>query len=137
MSERQDDEQVDGLIRRFFAFFDNRSGRVPELAEMTGLFAAKAIVARYRDGACELQTPLEFAQPRVALLGSRELVEFHEWEESSSTRVVNGIATRTSRYAKSGTLDGAPYAGGGTKFFQLARFGSEWKIVALTWTDDA
>lgn len=70
------------------------------------------------------------------MLKSGGLAEFHEWEETASTRIVDGIANRISRYAKSGLLDGAPYAGAGTKFFQLARFAAEWKIVALAWMDD-
>ena len=79
---------------------------------------------------------MEFAEPRVALLGSGALTDFHEWEESSSTQVAGSVAARSSRYAKAGLHNGAAYAGTGTKFFQLARFGPDWRIVALTWIDD-
>ena len=56
-------------------------------------------------------SPSEFAQPRIALLGSGELVEFHEWEETSSTQIVGQLATRTSRYAKAGLNLGLEDAG--------------------------
>jgi hypothetical protein len=136
MSDSPEAQRIEALIRAFFAAFDNRGGRVPGLEEITGLFAVGAVIARHHEGTCEVQTPLEFARPRIALLTSGELTEFHEWEETASTRIVGGIAARTSRYAKSGRQKDAPYSGRGTKFFQLARFGSEWRIVALAWTDD-
>ena len=134
----QDDrDSIDKLIVEFFAAFDNRGGRIPQQSEMTRLFADKAVVAKHQVGTCELYSPTEFAVPRVALLGSGALVEFHEWEESSSTELAGAIAARTSRYAKSGLCNGAPYDGTGTKFFQLAKFPNGWRIVALSWIDDA
>ena len=63
-------------------------------------------------------------------------LDFHEWEETSSTQIVGELATRTSRYAKTGIHLGADFAGSGTKFFQLAKFASGWRIVALSWIDD-
>ena len=132
-----DREQIDKLVFEFFAAFDNRGGRIPKQADMTCLFADKAIVTKHHGGTCEFYSPTEFAAPRVALLGSGALVDFHEWEESSSTELAGEIAARTSRYAKSGLYKGAPYSGTGTKFFQLARFLDCWRIVALSWIDDA
>jgi len=44
---------------------------------------------------------------------------------------------RTSRYAKSGVRNGDSFTGTGTKFFQIARMAGGWKIVALSWIDDA
>ncbi|HEV7122081.1 MAG TPA: hypothetical protein VGN24_01480 [Rhodanobacter sp.] len=134
----QDDrDQVDQLIVDFFAAFDNRGGRMPPQAEMVRLFADKAIVARHQGGTCTLYSPPEFAAPRVALLNGGALVDFHEWEETSSTEFAGAIAARTSRYAKTGLFNGAPYGGKGTKFFQLAKFLTGWRIVALSWIDDA
>ena len=137
MRESNSRAEVDALISRFFGAFDNRARRQPNLAELVSFFSAKAIAAKHFEGQCELYSPEEFAAPRVAVLTSGELIEFHEWEESNTTEVVGSVATRTSRYAKSGTYNGKPYSGAGTKFFQLAKFQSSWQIVALSWIDDA
>ena len=136
MNDLRDQENIDALIQRFFAAFDNRDGRVPRQELITELFAERAIIATHHDGQCDLYSPSEFAQPRIALLRSGDLLEFHEWEETSSTHIVGELATRTSRYAKAGLHLGAEYAGRGSKFFQLAKFASDWRIVALSWIDD-
>ena len=137
MHTSDDHVEVAALISRLFGAFDNRAGRKPELAELVSLFSHKAIVARHFGGQCELYTPEEFAAPRIALLTGGELAEFHEWEETQTTEVVGSLATRTSRYAKSGIYNGEPYEGTGIKFFQLARVPAGWQIVALSWIDDA
>ena len=136
MSDLREEQAIEGLIQRFFAAFDNRNGQIPQHDLVTELFAKRAIIATHHDGRCDLYSPSEFAQPRIALLGSGELVEFHEWEETSSTQIVGELATRTSRYAKAGVHLGADFAGSGTKFFQLAKFAAGWRIVALSWIDD-
>jgi hypothetical protein len=136
MNDLREQEDIEALIQRFFAAFDNRNGRVPRQELITELFAERAIIATHRDGQCDLYSPGEFAQPRVDMLRSGDLLEFHEWEETSSTQIVGELATRTSRYAKAGLHLGAEYAGSGTKFFQLAKFASGWRIVALSWIDD-
>lgn len=136
MNDPRELEAIEALIQRFFAAFDNRNGQVPRTELITELFAEKAIIATCRDGRCDLYSPGEFAQPRIALLGSGALLEFHEWEETSATEIVGALATRTSRYAKAGLHLGADYTGRGTKFFQLAKFAAGWRIVALSWIDD-
>lgn len=136
MNNPREQEDIEALIQRFFAVFDNRNGQMPRQDLVTELFAVRAIIATHHDGHCDLYSPSEFAQPRIALLGSSELVGFHEWEETSSTEIVGELATRTSRYAKAGLHLGADYTGRGTKFFQLAKFSSGWRIVALSWIDD-
>ncbi len=137
MQESNSRAEVDALVGRFFSAFDNRGKSQPNLAQLVSLFSTKAIVAKHFEGQCELYSPEEFAAPRVALLTNSELIDFHEWEESNTTEVVGSLAIRTSRYAKSGTYNGKPYSGTGTKFFQLAKFHSTWQIVALSWIDDA
>ena len=132
-----DQQSIDALIGGFFAAFDNRNGNLADESALLGLFTEKAVVAKHADGGCELWSPEDFARPRVALLRGGELVDFHEWEESSTTQIVADIAMRLSRYSKSGRLRGADYGGRGTKFFQLAKIRGEWRIVSLVWTDDA
>jgi hypothetical protein len=137
MQDSNDQARVDRLIADFFAEFDNREGRVPALEKMLELFAAKAIVARHQyGGPIELATPEEFAAPRIALLKSADLVGFHEWETSAQTQILGSLAVRNTRYAKEGIHHRNPYSGAGTKYFQLAKLGSAWKIVALSWIDD-
>ena len=64
-------------------------------------------------------------------------MQFHEWEEVSSTQIVGDIAARSSRYAKYGMQNGQEFRGSGTKFFQLAKFMENWRIVSLVWTDES
>lgn len=136
MNDLQSLQDIDALVHRFFDAFDNRGGRTPAIETITDLFADKAVIATHAAGHCELSTPGEFAAPRVGLLVDGDLVDFHEWEASASTQIVGGIASRVSRYAKSGVLRGDAYAGAGTKFFQIAAVATGWRIVALSWIDD-
>jgi hypothetical protein len=128
---------IDELITAFFAAFDNRDGRVPDLGTLLGLFADKAVVARASGADIELLTALEFARPRIELLRGGRLVDFHEAETRGTTNAFGAIATHTSRYRKAGLLDGKPYAGEGTKTFQLVALESGWRILSLAWIDDA
>lgn len=137
MQDPQSQSEIDTLIAAFFAAFDNRDGRVPKEDEVTRSFSEMAAITVHRDDRSEVLSPIEFAEPRISLLTSGVLVDFHEWEDSSSTEIVRAIAVRRSRYSKNGTHNGAPYSGSGTKFFQLARFSDGWRIVALSWIDDA
>jgi hypothetical protein len=128
--------KIDELVADFYSAFDNRDGATPQLDRLTNCFANKAtIVCRSAAGAL-VHTVDEFALPRIALLSHGELLDFHEWETSSTTQVFDGIATRTSRYSKAGMLNGADYAGSGTKCFQLVDLGSVWRIASLAWVDD-
>ena len=127
---------IDDVIARFFAAFDNRNGRIPGIECFESLFAATSVVASHSDPLAVICTAEEFARPRIDLLSSGRLVDFHEWETEAENQVIGSLAVRRSRYAKSGRLDGQPYAGTGTKFFQLARMEDKWRIVALSWADD-
>ncbi|MBS0380770.1 MAG: DUF4440 domain-containing protein [Proteobacteria bacterium] len=127
---------IDTLIQRFFSVFDNRGDTKPRVADLLDCFTAKATIVRQDRGATELYTVLEFAAPRIKLLTEGTLVQFHEWEESSSTQVFGGIAARVSRYGKAGILNGNDYSGSGTKCFQLVDAGTGWRISSLAWVDD-
>jgi hypothetical protein len=127
--------EIDALIARFFRAFDNRA-RAPAIDDVTDCFADKAVIARHDGNGTELYTPREFAAPRIALLLGGSLRDFCETEAESTTRIVGGIATRTSRYVKSGLLDGGPYQGAGTKLFHLVRLERGWRISSLAWEDD-
>jgi hypothetical protein len=128
---------IDELIGAFFAAFDNRDDRVPTIDVFNSLFAQAAVVASHGASAVSIRTVKEFAQPRIALLTSGRMLSFSEWETDAQTTVLGSLAVRRSRYSKSGQLDGLPYGGVGTKFFQLALVAEGWRIVALSWLDDS
>ena len=136
MTQSYAQEEIDKLIAAFFSAFDNRTGSEPRLTAVLGCFADKAVIARSVGPAIQIYTAMEFATPRIELLTSGTLVDFHETETSSSTNILGSLATRTSRYRKAGLLDGAPCAGVGTKFFQLVALDSGWRILSLAWIDD-
>jgi hypothetical protein len=127
---------VSAVVGRFFSFFDNRSGRIPHQREFEGLFLPGASIVTHIGNAPSLSSPADFVHPRVQLLNSGRLTDFHEWETDSHTEVVGTLATRRSRYAKEGLLDGVSYSGQGTKHFHLARIDRIWLIVAASWIDD-
>ena len=137
MTASDDREQIDDIVARFFHAFDNRNGRAPTLEELTILFVPGAIILRDTGTGCEHCTVLEFAEPRVRLLASGELVDFHEWETESSTQIAGRVATRTSAYAKQGMRNGQPYRGSGRKSFHLGKVEAGWRISAVAWSDDA
>lgn len=128
--------EIDSLVANFFSAFDNRDGAIPSLADLSNCFTDKATIVRNSGSSVELYTVSEFAIPRIDLLTQGALLHFHEWEISSTTQIFDGIAVRTSRYGKSGLLDGKDYTGSGTKCFLFVDAGAGWRIASLAWTDD-
>lgn len=136
MDEARARQDIDTLITTFFSAFDNRRAP-PALGTLLACFADKAVITRGAGASAEVYTVSEFAAPRMELLTQGVLTDFHEAETSATTHVFGAIATRTSRYEKSGHLRGQPYTGAGTKCFQLVALEGGWRIAALAWTDDA
>ena len=128
--------EIDALVANFFSAFDNRDGATPRVADLINCFTDKATIVRRSDSGAELYTVREFAIPRIKLLTQGALLHFHEREISSTTQIFDGIAIRTSRYSKSGLLDGNDYTGSGTKCFQFVDLGTGWRIASLAWVDD-
>jgi len=110
-------KDIDALVVNFFSAFDNRDGATPRLDDLINCFTDKATIVRRSNSRTELYTVREFAIPRIELLTQGALLHFHEREISSTTQIFDGIAIRTSRYSKSGVLDGNDYTGSGTKCF--------------------
>lgn len=133
-----DRAQVDALARRFLAAFGNRDDAIPTLAALPHYFTLDATI-RVADalGTVTSTDVHGFIAPRAELLLRGRLRDFEEHETDSRTDIAGALAQRWLRYAKSGTLDGAPYAGSGTKMMQLVRTSSGWKIAALQWVDDS
>jgi hypothetical protein len=130
------EEKIDQLISNFFSAFDNVNNKIPKPGAIIDCFAERSIITHYANGQCAIYSVLDFTEPRIELLTNGSLLNFHEWEENSTTKIFDGIATRISHYKKSGHLNGANYEGSGTKCFQLANTQAGWRIVALSWTDD-
>ena len=133
-----DRAQIDALTGRFLRAFTNRDGAVPTLPALPHYFMLDATV-RVADALGTVTTTglHGFIAPRADLLASGRLADFEEHETDSRTEIQGAIAQRWLRYAKRGTLDGAAFAGGGTKSLQFVRTARDWKIASLVWTDDA
>jgi len=132
-----DQAQIDALTRRFLAAFTNRGGIIPTLPALPHYFMADAAVRMVDALGTVATTGLHgFIAPRAELLARGRLVDFEEHETKSRTEIRGAIAQRWLRYAKSGTLDGRSFEGGGTKALQFVRTGRDWKIASLMWTDD-
>jgi hypothetical protein len=127
--------QIDTLIEQFFSAFDNRGGNRPGIADLDCLFTQKAVIVHSQEEGVVISSLQEFAQPRIELLNSGKLIDFHEWETTSETKIFDSLATRVSTYEKNGLLNGDPYSGGGTKLFNLVIIDSEWRIASLSWLD--
>ena len=129
--------EIDAVVARFYAAFDNRGGRPVEVVALSALFAPGAAITRVTSQGVDTWDVEGFIAPRAALLGEGEaLSEFHEREVAADTTVFENIAGRRSAYRKDGRLDGAPYAGAGRKLIQLCRIGGAWRIASVLWEDD-
>jgi hypothetical protein len=134
---QHDTAEIDAVVARFYAAFDNRGGRAPASDELRELFAPGASITRVSGEGADTWDVDAFIAPRAAMLSDGSLSDFHEWETEAETTVLDNIASRRSRYAKDGRLGGAPYAGAGRKFIQLCRVDGRWRIAAVLWEDDA
>ena len=83
MNDLREQENIEALIQRFFAAFDNRNGRISRQDLMTELFAERAIIATHHDGHCDLYTPSEFGHNPVLLYLGAE-----NWLNSTSGKNV-------------------------------------------------
>lgn len=108
-----DQQAIDGVIGAFFAAFDNRGGRAPDIEGLRALFLPGAVIVKRTGEAAEAMDVEAFIAPRAALLTGDRLTDFHEWETEARTAIAGGLATRWSPYAKSGHLNGAPTNGTG------------------------
>ncbi len=135
MSDDRELQAIDQLVARFYSAFEN-TVEAPELSHVTECFVEGARIVRCTSAGPEFASVAEFAAPRIALLSGGGLTGFSEREASASTERIGGVASRTSRYRKSGILNGEAYAGSGTKLFHFVRLPEGWRISALSWIDD-
>jgi len=125
---------IDLVTAEFFSAFDNRGGKTPDVTRIRRLVLPSGIIVK-TGPEFTVYTLDEFIEPRQQLLTDGRLIEFSEWETAERTEIAGDIASRFSDYQKSGTLDGKPLEGGGTKTIQLVRTPEGWRITALSWHD--
>jgi hypothetical protein len=127
--------EIEEVIAAFYAAFDNRGGRMPSASQFRDLFLSDGRVTRVSGERIESWAIDDFFAPRETLLTDGTLRDFHEWETSGRTTILESIATRESHYQKSGVLNGSLYKGEGRKLIQLCRTGERWVIVSVLWED--
>ncbi|WP_369264933.1 nuclear transport factor 2 family protein [Streptomyces sp. R35] len=125
---------IDLVTAEFFGAFDNRGGKTPDVTRIRRLVLPSGIIVK-TGPEFTVYTLDEFIEPRQQLLTDGRLIEFSEWETAERTEIAGDIASRFSDYQKSGTMDGKPFKGGGTKTIQLVRTPEGWRITALSWHD--
>ena len=130
-----DKRALDDVTAAFFGAFDNRQGP-PDVDVLYDLFVPRAIIARNVGAIAEFYDVRSFVEPRRALLTEASLRDFCEEEISERTDIFGNIAQRFSRYKKSGTANGEPFEGSGTKSIQFVRTAGGWRIASLVWDDD-
>ncbi|ATZ22624.1 nuclear transport factor 2 family protein [Streptomyces lavendulae] len=126
--------EIDALTAEFFAAFDNRDGGGADVARLRRLVLPGGVIVK-TGPEFTAYTLEEFIEPRERLLKDGRLVGFSEWEVSERTEIEGDIASRFGEYRKSGTLDGEPFEGGGTKTIQFVRTPQGWRIAAFSWYD--
>ncbi|MPY56596.1 nuclear transport factor 2 family protein [Streptomyces spongiae] len=126
--------EIDLVTAEFFGAFDNRGGRTADVARIRRLVLPEGVMVK-TGPEFTVYTVDEFIEPRRRLLRDGRLVEFSEWETSERTEIAGDIASRFSAYRKSGTLDGEPFEGSGTKSIQFVRTAEGWRITAVSWYD--
>ncbi|GAA3279990.1 hypothetical protein Slala03_29300 [Streptomyces lavendulae subsp. lavendulae] len=126
--------EIDALTAEFFAAFDNRDGGGADVARLRRLVLPGGVIVK-TGPEFTAYTLEEFIEPRERLLEDGRLVGFSEWEVSERTEIEGDIASRFGEYRKSGTLDGEPFEGGGTKTIQFVRTPQGWRIAAFSWYD--
>ncbi|MFG2484747.1 MULTISPECIES: DUF4440 domain-containing protein [Streptomyces] len=127
--------EIDVVTAEFFGAFDNRGGKAADLDRIRRLVLPGGVITM-TGPQFTVYTVDEFIEPRRLLLAAGgRLVEFSEWETSERTEIVGDIASRFGEYRKSGTLDGKPFEGAGTKTIQFVRTADGWRIAAFAWYD--
>ncbi|MDH6541759.1 DUF4440 domain-containing protein [Streptomyces sp. SPB4] len=126
--------EIDALTAEFFDAFDNRDGGGADVARLRRLVLPGGVIVK-TGPEFTAYTLEEFIEPRERLLKDGRLVGFREWEVSERTEIEGDIASRFGEYRKSGTLDGEPFEGGGTKTIQFVRTPQGWRIAAFSWYD--
>ena len=123
------------LVRTFFAAFTSGPDSGARLDALREILLPEAVIVRTCGDPVAYDVE-GFIAPRRQLLSGGALVDFRERELSGSTLLFGDVAAHFCSYAKSGTLDGAPFTGRGMKSMQFVRTRDGWRISAVAWDDE-
>ena len=126
---------IDAVVAAFYALFDNRRGASPALDTPGCIFRDDAVIVRHDGASVSVMSLDAFLAPRREWLRDGTLVDFHEWETEARTFVAGDVATRLSRYRKSGRRGAVAVDGGGLKSLQLVHTAVGWRIASVLWQD--
>ena len=129
--------EIDRVIGQFFEIFNNKNGKKTDWGLINSLCIPETIIIKKENLHQTVYHLASFIEPRKKILTDGTLVEFEEFETGEKTQIAAFIAQRYSKYQKSGIFNGEAYTGQGTKFFQLIKTESSWKICSVAWEDDA
>ncbi len=138
MSGNQESEkqQIDQVVSRFFAVFDNREGRSASLDDLNELFTPGCVIVKTCGAPPVVYSLAEFIAPRQRLLNEGQLVEFSEEEVWERTSIFGSIAQRFCSYRKSGVDSGNRFEARGMKSLQLVNTETGWRICSVVWDDE-
>lgn len=126
---------MESLLHDFFRAVSFEPGERPHYEALQGLFVPGGLLVK-AIGAAEVSTVDGFIAPRLALVESGALTQFHESERSGQTQVFGNVAQRWSVYDKRGVQDGAAFAAAGRISTQFVRTPSGWLITSMAWDDE-
>lgn len=130
-------QEINALVERFFNLFTNTQGNEPQVDQIKQMFIERGIIINVTSTPTQIYSLDEFIAPRKAWLSDGTLTEFLEWETSHNTSIFGNIAQRYVNYQKSGYLKGQYFETKGVKNIQLIKTTGQWKIVSVTWHDEA
>lgn len=130
-----DKQSIDKVVEIFFNIFTN-TDKKPDWYIIHAICLPETIIIKKTGLAEEVYNLHTFIEPRRKLLSDGTLTEFEEMETGEETKIIGNIAQRSSKYLKSGYLNGQYFQGYGNKFFQFIKTADGWKINALIWEDN-
>lgn len=131
-----DASDIDALTKTFLAAFVSGTPERIDLGSLRDLFIPEAVIVKTGGQGPERMSVESFIAPREALLNSGRLLDFSEWEVSSTTEIFGGIAQRWSSSRKKGKLDGEPFTGRFRKGIHFVRLPEGWRISSIVWEDE-
>ncbi|WP_109437544.1 GNAT family N-acetyltransferase [Aquimarina sp. AU119] len=133
---KNDEKEINKLTTTFFEVFTNTNRRTPRVKDIEKIFIPEGILISNTHGKPEIFKLNEFITPREKMLNDGTLIDFEEYEISSTTEIYGNVAQRFSFYQKSGVLNGVDFVGRGMKTIQFIKMNDEWKMSSVAWSDD-
>lgn len=135
MSNTIEKTKIDQLVSRFYSTFNNSKGMIPNLNILNNLFIPEGLIINGTAGNTEILNLNQFIETRSTIFSSGNLKEFQEEEISEITTINSEMATRTSKYQKSGIKENIHFKTLGIKNFQFMKHNGVWLISSVIWVD--